>query len=505
MKSKGAVYLVGAGPGDAGLLTLRGAELLRSADVVIYDLLVNPALLRLARAGAELLSRGKRAEVSQEKINALMIQKAHEGKMVIRLKGGDPYIFGRGGEEAAALAKEGIHFEVVPGVSSIVAAPNYAGIPLTHREHCSSFTVFTGHEDPEEGPVDLMYEQIAKIPGTKIALMGTAKLDEWAKTLVKHGVPPETPAAIVQWGTRGKQKSAAGTLATIAALAKEKNMSPPSLVILGGVVGLREQLNWFEKRPLFGKRVVVTRAREQAWEFSQKLAGLGAEVLEIPIIKQTLPENKQDVVDAMLALNSYDWLIFTSANGVTAFFDLFFKHFKDLRDLGGGKIAAVGPATAEKLRAFHLQVDVVPEESIGKKIAEALVKYSSIENCKVCLLRAEEANGDLLQALEEFGAITDDIAVYSTVAETEQMPGAVEDLLERGADWVTFTSGSTVRFFHERFNLPKLLKQFPQMKLASIGPETSKAIRALGLEPKVEAKEHTSEGLIAELTRGGKS
>ncbi|HXB59066.1 MAG TPA: uroporphyrinogen-III C-methyltransferase [Candidatus Acidoferrales bacterium] len=505
MKSKGAVYLVGAGPGDAGLLTLRGAELLRRADVVIYDLLVNPALLRLAPAGAELISRGKRADVPQEKINALLIQKAGEGKTVVRLKGGDPYIFGRGGEEAAALAKKDIPFEVVPGVSSIVAAPNYAGIPLTHREHCSSFTVFTGHEDPEDGPVDMMYEQIAKIPGTKVALMGTAKLDEWAKALVKHGVPAKTPVAIVQWGTLGKQKSAAGTLATIAVLAKEKKMSPPALVILGDVVQLREQLNWFEKRPLFGKRIVVTRAREQAAEFAQKLAGLGADVLEIPMIKLTLPENKQDVVDAMLSLNSYDWLVFTSANGVTAFFDLFFKHFQDLRDIGGAKIAAVGPATAEKLRALHLQVDVVPEESVGKKIAEAIAKHCSIENYKVCLLRAEEANGDLLQALEEFGAIADDIAVYSTVAETEQAPGTVEDFLERGADWVTFTSGSTVRFFHERFNLPKLLKQFPQMKLASIGPETSKALHGLGLKPKIEAKEHTSEGLIAELMRGGKS
>jgi uroporphyrinogen III methyltransferase/synthase len=350
-----------------------------------------------------------------------------------------------------------------------------------------------------------MCDQIAKIPGTKVALMGTAKLDEWSKTLIKHGVPGETPTAIVQWGTLGKQKSAAGTLATIAALAKEKKMSPPALVILGDVVKLRDQLNWAEKRPLFGKRIVVTRAREQAWEFSQKLAGLGADVLELPIIKQVPPENREDFVDAMLSLNSYDWMVFTSANGVAAFFNLFFKRFHDLRDLGGAKIAAVGPATAEKLRALHLQVDVMPDDAVGKKIAEAIAKHSSIENCKVCLLRAEDANADLLEALEEFGAITDDIAVYSTVPETEQWPGTVENFLEQGADWVTFTSGSTVRFFNERFNLPKLLKQFPQMKLASIGPETSKAIKALGLEPKIEAKEHTTEGLIAELTRGGKS
>ncbi len=505
MKSKGAVYLVGAGPGDAGLLTLRGAELLRRADTVIYDLLVNPALLRMARADAEVISRGKRADVPQEKINALMIQKAREGKTVVRLKGGDPYIFGRGGEEAMALAEAGIGFEVVPGVSSIVAAPNYAGIPLTHREYCSSFTVFTGHEDAENPEANLLYEQIAKIPGTKIALMGTEKLAEWSKALIAAGMAAATPAAIVQWGTRGKQKSVAGMLATIAALAKEKNLSPPALVILGDVVKLRDKLNWFENRPLLGKRIVVTRARDQAAELSQKLSGLGADVLEIPAIKRVPPANHQDVVDAMLALNSYDWLVFTSVNGVTAFFDLFFKHFKDLRDIGGAKIAAVGPATAARLREMHLQVDAMPEEFTGKKIAEALDKHASIENCKICLLRADGANPDLPQALEEFGAITDDIAIYKTVAETENFGGTADDFLKQGADWITFTSGSTVQFFNARFDLPKLLKQFPQMKLASIGPETTKIIRSLGLEPKIEAKEHTCDGLAAELVRASKS
>jgi uroporphyrinogen III methyltransferase / synthase len=504
VKSKGTVYLVGAGPGDAGLLTLRGAELLRRADTVIYDLLVNPALLRLARADAELLSRGKRAEVPQEKINALLIQKTREGKTVVRLKGGDPYIMGRGGEEAEALVEAKIDFEVVPGVSSITAVPNYAGIPLTHRKYCSSFTVFTGHEDADEKEAALLYSEIAKIPGTKVALMGTANLDEWTRALIAHGLSPETPAAIIQWGTLGKQKSAAGTLATIASLAKEEKLSPPALVVVGDVVRLREKLDWFESRPLFGKRIVVTRARDQAAEFSQQLAELGADVLEIPVIKRALPENKQDFVDAMLSLNSYDWLIFTSANGVAAFFELFFRHFHDLRDLGGAKIAAVGPATAAKLRDMRLQVDVTPDDAIGKKIAGAIAKHGSIENCKVCLLRAEDANPDLLQALEELGAIADDIAIYKTVADTENAPAA-QDLLKDGADWLTFTSGSTVQYFHARFDLVKLLKQFPKMKLASIGPETSKAIRAVGLEPKIEAKEHTCEGLVAELLRAAKS
>ena len=252
MKSNGAVYLVGAGPGDAGLLTLRGAELLRRADVVLYDALVNPALLRLAPPSAEFIARGKNMATPQDEITALLIARARAGKCVVRLKGGDPYIFGRGGEEAEALAAAKIPFEVVPGVSSIVAAPNYAGIPLTHREHCSSFTVFTGHSDSADAATALHYEQIAKIPGTKVVLMGTEISADWTKSLIAHGMPPETPVAVIQWGTLGKQKSVAGTLATIAKLAAEKKISPPALTIVGDVVKLRGKLNWFENLPLFG-------------------------------------------------------------------------------------------------------------------------------------------------------------------------------------------------------------------------------------------------------------
>jgi uroporphyrinogen III methyltransferase/synthase len=501
VKSKGTVYLVGAGPGDTGLLTLRGAELLRRADVVIFDLLVNPDSLRLARTDAELISRGKRTDMPQEKINALMVEKAREGKCVVRLKGGDPYIFGRGGEEAEVLAAAKVPFEVVPGVSSIVAAPNYAGIPLTHREHCSSFTVFTGHEDPEIAETNLRYDQIAKIPGTKVVLMGTDKLDEWTKSLIAHGMPPETQVAVIQWGTTGKQKSVSGTLATIAAFAAQKKLLPPALTIIGDVVKLREKLNWFENRPLYGRRIVVTRAREQAGDFSRRLAELGADVLEIPTIKITPTTRKENFVDALLSLNSYDWLVFTSANGVTMFFDLFFKRFQDLRDIGGARIAAIGPATAAKLRELHLQIDLMPDEFIGRKIAEAFAKHSSIENLKICLLRAEAANSDLPRSLEEMGAIVDDIAIYKTVAVTEDFFGASADFLARGADWVTFTSSSTVEHFHARFDLLKLQKKFPQMKLASIGPETSNTICALGLEPAVEAKEHLIDGLITALLK----
>jgi uroporphyrinogen III methyltransferase / synthase len=504
MKSNGSVYLVGAGPGDAGLLTLRGAELLKRADVIIYDLLVNPVLLRLARDGAEIISRGKRTDFSQEQINELLIAKARERKIVVRLKGGDPYIFGRGGEEAEALAAAKIHFEVVPGISSIVAAPNYAGIPLTHRDHCSSFTVFTGHENPDNPKTNLRHEQIAKIPGTKVVLMGTENLGDWTKSLIANGMSPETPVAIVQWGTLGKQKSVSGTLATIAKLASAEKISPPALTIIGDVVKLRGKLNWFENLPLFGKRIVVTRSRGQMAKFTQKLSKFGADVLEIPAVKGIDPENKEGLIDALLSLNSYDWLVFTSVNGVATFFEFFFRRFHDLRDIGGAKIAAVGPATAAKLRELHLQVDLMPEEFVGRKISEAMHKHSSIENSKICLLRAENANRDLPDALQEMGAIVDDIGIYKTVAETEDFFGTAENFLARGADWITFTSGSTVEFFHARFDLPKLLKKFPKMKLASIGPETSKAIRALKLEPAIEAKAHTTDGLIAELLRAAK-
>ncbi len=504
----GTVYLVGAGPGDAGLLTLRGAELLRRADVVIYDVLVNPDLLRLAPPAAELICRGSRSAstaLTQDQLNALMLAKAREGKCVVRLKGGDPYIFGRGGEEAEQLAAAHVPFEVVPGVSSIVAAPNYAGIPLTHRDHCSSFTVLTGHEDPDKEDSDLDFEQIARIPGTKVILMGLKRLRELADTLVARGMPPGTPVAIVRRGTTGQQQSVEGTLATIANLAAENKISAPAITIIGDVVKLRSKLNWFEQRPLFGQRVVVTRPRNQSGDFVRQLSELGADVLEIPTIRTAPPDRKQDIVDALLELNSYDWLVFTSPNGVTAFFDLFFKRFQDVRDIGGVRIAAIGPATAAILRNLHLQVDLMPDEAMASKIADAFARYESIENLKVCLLRAEVANPDLPKALEELGAIVDDIAVYKTVAETADPSGAAERLLAAGADWITFTSASTVEHFHARFGLPSLLKKFPKMKLASIGPETSKAIRALELEPALEARQHTVEGLVGDMLRALRS
>ena len=483
------------------MLTLRGADLLRRADVVVYDLLVNPELLRLTRDGCELISRGKRQAVRQEDLNALMIARAREAKCVVRLQGGDPYIFSCGGEEAEALAAAKVPFEVVSGVSSISAALNAAGIPLTHRDHCSNFTVFTGHEGEGKTTSNLDFDQIARTSGTKVILMGVTHIAEVTQALLARGVARETPVAIVQWGTLGKQRSVVGTLATIESLAATEKITPPAITVIGDVVFLRGKLNWFEHRPLFGQRVVVTRARHQAAELTHRLTELGAEVLEISTVKIAPPSRHDLIADVLLELNSYDWLVFTSPNGVTAFFEIFFKAFKDMRDIGGVRIAAVGPATAAKLRELHLQVDLMPEEALGMKVATAFKKFETIENLKICLLRAEKANPDLPQALEALGAIVDDVPVYQTVAETEDTTGAGVKLLEAGADWITFTSGSTVEHFHARFNLPALVKKFPKTRLASIGPETSKVIKAIGLAANVEAKQHTIDGLVNALSK----
>jgi uroporphyrinogen III methyltransferase / synthase len=500
----GVVYLVGAGPGDAGLMTMRGAELLARADVVVYDALVNMDLLKLAPREAEVIYGGKRSKnhaIPQEDLNALLVKKAKEGKTVVRLKGGDPYTFGRGGEEAEELGAAGVKFEVVPGVSSISAAPNYAGIPITHRDHCSSFTVITGHEDPTKPESNIDWALVAKDKGTKVILMAMERIGEIARTLISHGMPPETPVGMVRWGTTGRQTSIEGTLANIEKVIAENNFGAPAVTVIGKVVSLREKLNWFEKRPLFGQRVVVTRTREQASELSRQLLELGAEVLEIPTIKIEPPAAKNDLKDALIGLHEYDWVVFTSPNGVTTFFDYFFKAFDDLRDIGGVKIAAVGPATAAKLKELHLKVDAMPEEYVSAKIAKALTDFESLDNLRVLLMRAEAANPELPKELEALGAIVDDVASYKTVPETEDRNGAAAKMLEDGADWITFTSASTVENFQVRFPLGELLKRFPEMKIASIGPETTKAIKALGLEPTVEAKPHNLAGIVKAIQK----
>lgn len=495
---------MGAGPGDPGLLTLRGAELLRRADVVVYDALVNAELLSLAPASAEVIFGGKRAGDDpgrQDELNQLLIQKAQAGKTVVRLKGGDPYVFGRGGEEAEQLADAGIPFEVVPGVSSFVAVPSYAGIPLTHRGLASRLTLITGHADPDSDSEAIDWPQLARTPGTKVVMMGTERIAQIASELIAQGMAPATPIAMVRWGTTGRQHSVQGTLGTIAEVADREGIAPPTVAVIGEVVNLKQKLNWFERRPLFGKRVVVTRSKEQASQLTGRLRELGADVLEIPAIRFETPTRREDIVDALLELHSYDWLVFTSANGVDKFFEYFFKQFKDLRDIGGVRIAAVGPGTAAKLKAMHLQVDVMPDDAQGVSIASALSEFETVENLRICLLRAEVANPELPRALEEKGAIVDDIGIYRTVADTTENGVASARFGKEGADWILFTSGSTVEHFHTRFDLPKAVKQFPQLKLASIGPETSRKLTELGLKPSMEASVHTLDGLVEALLK----
>ncbi len=500
MNKTGTVYLVGAGPGDPQLLTLRGAELLRSAEVVVLDTLASPELLRLCRPDVELIQRRRDQPLPQGELTALLVEWAKRGRTVVRLKGGDPYIFGRGGEEAEGLAAAGVPFEVVPGVSSIAAVPNYAGVPLTHREHCSSFTVVTGHEDPASPASRVDWDRLAAEPGTKVVLMGVDRMPQLTEALRARGLAADTPAMIVAQGTTGRQRSLVGTLGTLAGLTKHAGLASPAVAVIGSVVELRPRLNWYESRPLFGQRVVVTRATSQAGELSALLTQQGAEVLEVPCIKIAPPTERAPLVEAIAGLHGYDWVVFTSTNGVTMFFEAFFKAFSDLRDIGGVRLAAVGPATKAQLTALHLQVDAMPKEYVAKEVAKALAADGSLENLRILLLRAEVANPELPRLLEDLGAIVDDVACYQTGIETSDASGHAARMVQEGAEWITFTSGSTVRHFHQRFDLPGLLQRYPKTKLASIGPETTKAIDELKLKPDVEAKPHTMEGLVEAMT-----
>ena len=504
MSLTGKVYLVGAGPGDAGLLTLRGAELLRQADVVVYDALVNRELLTLAPQSAEIIYGGKRSNdhaIPQDELNQLLIEKAKEGKKVVRLKGGDPYIFGRGGEEAVELQHEKIEFEVIPGISSIVAAPNYAGIPLTHRDHCSSFTVITGHEDPEKKETAVDWARLAQESGTKVVLMGVERIGKIADNLMKQGLAKDTPVAMVRWGTTGRQKTISGTLETIADIVLKTKFKAPAVTIIGTVSKLQKSLNWFENRPLFGQRIVVTRTRKQASKLTHTLKDLGAEVLEIPTIKIVPPSDNEPVIQSITGIGSYDWIIFTSPNGVIHFFDYFFKAYRDIREIGNIRFVAVGPATAKKLENLNLAIDLMPKVYTAEAAANALLKYQNVENVNVLLARAEESNSELPKLLEAQGAIVDDIAFYKTVPETEDRNGAVEAFEEGGANWITFASSSAVKNFDARFGLVKICKINPELKIASIGPETTKALRELEITPTVEAKDHTIKGLSKALLK----
>ncbi len=493
--SNGICYLTGAGPGDLGLVTLKARQLIETAEVVVYDYLCNPEMLAWAPKEAELIYAGKKAgahTLRQEEINALLVEKTASGKKVVRLKGGDPFLFGRGGEEALALAAEGLRFEIVPGVSSAIAAPAYAGIPVTHRGINAQLTIFTGHEDPEKAEEAIDYAKLATQPGTRVMLMGVQRLEPITAALIAHGAAPETPVALVRWGTTGKQQTVRGTLADIAEIVTRTGFTAPAVAVIGEVVNLRDTLNWHETKPLFGQRIVVTRTRNQAGVLSEQLRALGADVHELPTIRIEPPEDRIAFGELVQDAHTYTWLVFTSPNGVDAFFELFFKLYHDAREIGGVRIAAIGPATAARVRSYRLAVDLQPEVAIAEEIVATFLKESTVENEKILIVRPESARNLLATELTKMGAIVDEAIAYRTVPETGGT--GVETFRRDGADLITFTSGSTVEnFMALGLSLP------PELKTASIGPITSQTMRTLGLKVDIEAKTHNIEGLTAAI------
>ena len=498
MSTPGICYLVGAGPGDLGLVTLRAKECVEMADVLVHDALSSPEILRWAKKGCEMVDVGKRAKdhkLSQDGINALIVERTRAGKKVVRLKGGDPMIFGRGGEEAAELAAAGVPFEIVPGISSTIAGPAYAGIPVTHRDHNTQLTIFTGHEDPTKGYSSIDYAQLAKAPGTKVFVMGVARLREIASSFIEHGADPTTPIALTRWATTGAQKTITGTLADIADIAERAQFGSPAVAVIGSVVKERDKINWFEKRPLFGRRIVVTRTREQAGELSKALSELGADVIELPTIRIEHPEDKQGFAEMVTHAHEYDWLIFTSPNGVQRFFDAFFAVYEDARSLGNPRIAAIGPGTAKKIREYHIGVDLLPEKFVAEGLIDAF-KKESVENLTMLWVKAAESREVISEGLTAMGAIVDECIAYRTVPETEDPTGAKERLASEGADLITFTSGSTVDHFFD------LGLDWPEGCVAgSIGPVTSQTLRKHGMPPAFEANPHDIPGLVAAIVR----
>src|SRR5213080_3820665 len=404
---KGKVYLVGAGPGALGLVTLRAKECIEAADVIVYDHLVNPEMLGWARDDAEIIYAGKEAgehSLSQEEINALLIGKARGGMAVARLKGGDPFLFGRGAEEAQAIVDAGIEFEIVPGITSAIAGPAYAGIPVTHRAHNSHVTIFTGHEDPAKTESAIDYAALAKLGGTQVMLMGVERLGSITREMLRQGLRNDLPVALVRWATTGRQETLTGSLQDIAQLAIASGFEAPAVAVFGEVVALRKTLNWYEKRPLSGKRIVVTRTRKQAGALSGKLRALGAHVFELPTIRIEPPTDLREFAELVQDAHAYDWIVFTSANGVEAFFEIFFKLYDDAREIGGVRIAAVGPATAQRIKDFHLHVDLQPEEFVAEAVAHAFEKQGSVENLRILLVGPEKARDVLLRELSALGA-----------------------------------------------------------------------------------------------------
>ncbi|MBD5417027.1 MAG: uroporphyrinogen-III C-methyltransferase [Desulfovibrio sp.] len=491
------VYLLGAGPGDPGLLTLKARDALARADVVVYDALANPSLLDHARPDAERIYVGKIADkhaLPQHEINALLVRKAQEGggRVVARLKGGDPYIFGRGGEEAEALVAAGVPFEEVPGVTSAIAAPAYAGIPLTHRDFASSVTIITGHESPDKPGSVHNWEALAKSASTLVFVMGMKNLPDIAANLIRAGMAADTPAALVYRGTTPRQRSLVAPLEELPREAVAQGFSNPSIIVVGKVAELNASLDWFGKKPLLGRRVVVTRAREQASGLAARLTELGAEVIQFPTIEISEPESYGPLDAAIAGLGAYDWLIFTSVNGVRHFWQRLEAAGKDSRALGGLRVAAIGPATAEALASRGIRADFVPPKYQAEDVAEGLkaVAGKEIAGMRFLLPRAREAREVLPDELRKAAAVVGVVPAYVTVPAAGRKDEVLQ-LLEAGKlDCVSFGSSSTVENFLALVP-EELLKAHPETVLAAIGPVTGRTLERHGLKAAVMPQDYT--------------
>ncbi len=496
---EGKVYLVGAGPGDPGLMTLKGQGCLSRADVIVYDYLANRTFLQYAKDRAELIYVGKRAgshTMSQAEISSLIVDRARKGKVVVRLKGGDPFVFGRGGEEALELARTGIDFEVVPGISSAIAVPAYAGIPLTHRDYSSSVAFITGHEDPEKEKSQIEWDKIATGVGTLVFVMGVRNLKQIAEILMSYGRSPDTPVAIIRMGTFAEQRTLEGPLRDIAQLALENGLTPPAIIVVGDVVRLRKRLKWFEKRPLFGRRIVVTRAREQASEFLEDLTRLGAECIEFPTIEVIPPASWDPLDRAIDRLENYQWVVFTSVNGVKYFLKRLQDTGRDIRDLKGLKIGAIGPKTAEVWHRLGIKPDLVPDEYRAEAIVECFRKLGA-EGMRFLLPRAAQAREVLPEGLREMGAAVDVVQVYRTTT-PDYDTDRIKNLLDQGAiDMVTFTSSSTVTNFVDMFegDQQRLKGWMDSVVVACIGPITAKTAEEKGFSVSLVPPKYTIKAL----------
>ncbi|MFC2007603.1 uroporphyrinogen-III C-methyltransferase [Chloroflexota bacterium] len=495
----GKVYLVGAGPGDPGLITVKGLELLSQADVILYDRLLDERFIDSTPPTAERIYVGKttgKHSRTQGEINLLLVEKAKEGKTVVRLKGGDPFVLGRGGEEAEALTQNRITFEVVPGISSAVAVPTYAGIPVTHRGLASSFAVVTGHEDPGKESSSIAWEKLATAVDTLVFLMGMQNLPQIVTRLIKHGRPADTPAAVIKDGTTPRQKTVVGTLADIAARVDEAKLSPPAVVVVGEVVSLREKLPWFDNRPLFGKRVLVTRSRHQASKLSRLLTEHGALPIELPVIDIQQPANYDELDRAIENLASYQWLVFTSTNGVDVFFHRLCTSNFDSRALCGLKIGAIGAATASALETNGIRPDYIPDVYTGQGFIEGL-ENQKISSQRFLLPRADIADHELTDGISRLGATVHEVTAYRTVPVAEVVSRAGKMLASGKIDVITFTSSSTV------FNLVAGFEgKDPEVNgatIACIGPKTAATADRAGLKVDIIAGEQTITGLVASL------